>query len=140
MQLSLHLLCKQMIAKVQRMNKLMVRVLARFAEQTSSTNLLANDPPLIVPVVRRDTSTQHEELQSASNGSTSSFFPFFFIFLWGETTSPARWEPPDMGGPRHCSPETSFLENDRKIKRKNPCLDGCSKLDGTNTICSKISL
>ena len=40
------------------------------AEQTSSTNLPANDPPLIVPVVRRDTSTQHEEQQSASNGST----------------------------------------------------------------------
>ena len=43
------------------------------AEQTSSTNLPANDPPLIVPVVRRDTSTQHEEQQSASNGSTMGF-------------------------------------------------------------------
>ena len=45
------------------------------AEQTSSTNLPANDPPLIVPVVRRDTSTQHEEQQSASNGSTGHGSP-----------------------------------------------------------------
>ena len=36
------------------------------AEQTSSTNLLANDPPLIVPVVRRDTSTQHEDMMFES--------------------------------------------------------------------------
>ena len=44
----------------------------------------------------------------------SSFFSFFYFL---ETTSSARWEPP-MGAPQHYSPETSFLQEDGKTKRK----------------------
>ena len=61
---------------------------------------------------------------------------FFFVFL--ETTSPARWEPPVGGPPALLSRNVVSRKKMKKInKRKNRCLDVCSKPDGKDTIGSK---
>ena len=69
--------------------------------------------------------------------------PLFFSFLsfLFFKQRPRRGGNPPTWPPRHCSPETSFIEKRWKnIKGKNICLDVCSKLDGMNTIAFKISL
>ena len=52
--------------------------------------------------------------------------------------SPARWEPPDMGTPRHCSPEASF--RGKRKKRKSLCLEKFGMPDEMNATGLKMSV
>ena len=94
--------------------------------------------PAAVFSFRRAHHEQQEEHDSTIKFSFN-FFPFSFFSFFGNN-EPARWEPPDMGLPGIALQKRRFSKKDGKARRKNPCLDVCSKPDGMNTICSKISL
>ena len=61
----------------------------------------------------------------------------FFLFSFFGNNEPGavgttRWWPPGIALQKR-----RFSKKDGKIKKKNPCLDVCSKLGGKNTIYSK---
>ena len=62
------------------------------------------------------------------------------VFLFWKQRARRGGNPPTWGAPGIALQKRRFSKKDGKIRRKNRCLDVCSKPDGMNTICSKISL